>query len=538
MSNRRKKKQNTIPLNTPTLSLDDIDNVRANLLIKEQLLIEKGLNSSDPQQILKAQRYLTQIQEQQQEDIKSFLISPDNLYNNGNGFRQPTKSVTYNTLRRMARTPVIKTIINTRVDQVAGFAEPTTNLQEKGWTIRKKPSLFGEGKELNKKDQLIIEETIKFISNGGDESFKWSFDSFETYLRQIARDSYEIDQICMEMVPDRKGKLIQYLPVDGATMRILDVDSSGFKESHKEIRGYYPRYAQVYEDKVYAEFYPWEMSFGVRNSTTDIYSNQYGVSELEDMINIVTWTLFGLQYNGNFFSQGSNPKGFFTMKGTLAPNSVNQFKQNWRNTVSGVENAWKVPVIEAGQAEIDWINMQTSNKDMEFDKWMDFLILMSCCSFRIDPSEVGFNIQKAAQIFGQDGQKERLKHSQSKGLVPVLKLIQRLFNKYIVDQIAPGYEFIFTGIEVEDQVVALDMDVKKANSGFMSMEDGFKKWSGRDFDPESDTILNQTYFAQKQQEMMGGGYMNNEVNEDYPQEEQPQETNPFEKSLIDYLNKE
>lgn len=530
MSRNKRRKPSTN--NKPQLSLDDIFAMKQDLYIREQLLIEKSLNSTDPHSIIKAQRYLEQIRGQQQDDIKSFLVAPDDSFSNGNGYRQPVKGVSYQTLRRMARTPIIKTVINTRVDQVAAFSEPTNNLQEKGWTIRKKPSLFNTGeKELNKKEQIVVENLVKFIQNGGISEMKWSFDSLETYIRQIARDSFEIDQICIEVIPDRKGDIIQYVPVDGATIRILDTENLKFQKENEQVNGYYPKYAQVWEEEIKSTFYPWEMTFGVRNTTTDIYANQYGVSELEDMVNLVTWTLFGLQYNGNFFTQGSNPKGFFTLKGNLAPNAALQFKQNWRNTLSGVDNSHKVPVIEAGQSEIDWVDMQQSNKDMEFDAWIDFLILMSCCAFRIDPSECGFNLTKAAQIFGQDGQKERLKHSQAKGLVPVLKLIQRIFNKYIVERLAPGYEFIFTGIEVEDQTVALDMDVKKVSNGFMSMEDGFRKWSGRDFDPQKDTILNQSYITIQNQKQMGGDYMNDNVNNQSPDNE----PNPFEKSMQNYI---
>ena len=56
-------------------------------------------------------------------------------------------------------------------------------------------------------------------------------------------------------------------------------------------------------------FFPWELTFGIRNKSSDIFTNGYGVSELEDMVQIVTWLLFGMQYNSNFFSQGSNTKG-------------------------------------------------------------------------------------------------------------------------------------------------------------------------------------------------------------------------------------
>lgn len=39
----------------------------------------------------------------------------------------------------------------------------------------------------------------------------------------------------------------------------------------------------------YVVFYPWELGYGVRNKTTNVLRNGYGCSELETLIEIVTW---------------------------------------------------------------------------------------------------------------------------------------------------------------------------------------------------------------------------------------------------------
>ena len=518
-------------------SLEEILAKEQQLNIQKNLLLEKSLNSSDPLELMKAHNYIYS-QKKDETELKSFLFNPDLSSLNTNNFRTPLKRSSYETLRKMARTPIIKTIIGTREDQVAGFASPVTSDQEKGWMIRKKKrNLYEENKEKSSLDeQKRIQYITDFIQNGGDGSNKWLFDSFEDYLRQMTNDSLTIDQICVENIYSRGNKLVQYRPIDGATIRLVD-DSNieRISQYFKQEQGYWPKYVQVWQDQVYSHFYPWEMTFGVRNKVTDINTNGYGISELEDMINIVSWLLFGLQYNGNFFQQGSNPKGFFSIEGTLPPNALNEFKQMWRNTIAGVSNSHKVPVIESGSSKVNWIPMQTTNKDMEFDNWLEFLIVISCCMFKIDPTECGFNLKKAAQIFGQDGQKERLQHSQSKGLTPILKIIQRIATKYWVEPLDDSYEFVFCGVEVQNQDVVLDMDVKKIQYGFLSLEDGFKKYSGREFDPEKDTILNQVWLQLKSQQQMGGAGMNGMVDQMGGEEEQQNPFNPFEKSLMNYL---
>ena len=57
---------------------------------------------------------------------------------------------------------------------------------------------------------------------------------------------------------------------------------------------------------------------------------------------------------------------------------------------------------------------------MEFTEWIKFLLVIACAVYRMDPSELGFQFQDAARIFGQEGQKERLDHSKQKGLTPLV----------------------------------------------------------------------------------------------------------------------
>ena len=69
----------------------------------------------------------------------------------------------------------------------------------------------------------------------------------------------------------------------------------------------------------------------------------------------------------------------------------------------------------------------------------------------------------------------------------------------------------------------------------VAMQDMFKKYSGRDFDPEKDIILNQVYQTQKQSQMFGGDMMNGIV-DDETGEPEAGIPNPFEdvgKSMAD-----
>ena len=138
---------------------------------------------------------------------------------------------------------------------------------------------------------------------------------------------------------------------------------------------------------------------------------------------------------------------------------------------------------------------------------------MTCAVYRIDPSELGFQFQDAARVFGQDGQKERLDHSQKKGLFPLLIFFQNIINRYIISEIDDRFEFVFTGVDIKDESAQIEIDKKKLDAGVVSLEDMFRKYSGRELDPEKDTILNSIYQTAQSNKMMGGEDMNGAVDE-------------------------
>ncbi len=533
--------------------LHDIDRAIADLSIRKNAMLDNFLTSKDPEDIIKASNYIEGLKSKDENKPKTYIYSPEQEFYTGLGYKASTRSTTYQILRGMGRVPIISTIITTRIGQIQNYINFTSDIQRPGWTIRKKKGRFDDGTEkLTDDDKREIDRIATFLEQGGSGS-KWDTgrDDFDVFVKKFVRDSLELDQACSEHQRARDGSLVGFFAADSATIRMLETidPRNTFKHDYEPIKGHLPIYAQVYNNRILEDretreqivFYPWEMSFQVRNQTSDMRANGYGVSELEILIDIITWLLYGMQYNGNFFKQGSNPKGFFTIKGNANQTVLNDFRQAWRSMVAGVQNSHKVPIFE-GQ-DINWVNMQMANKDMEFQMWNEFLMLMTCAVYRIDPSEAGFRFKQQGDIFGQDGQRERLEHSKDKGLKPLLAMVQKEINKYKVSELNPKFEFAWTGIDIEDETAILNNDKTKVDSGFMSMEDGFEKYSGRKFDPKKDTILNHAYIQHKQMDAFGGEQANMEVDDETGDEffnnpfSESEEENPFIKGLIDYANK-
>jgi len=504
----------------------DIDKEVALLAIERKLALEKQLSSNDPQDIFKAQSYLQEVESnKKKQDIRSFLFDPFDAYYTTNGYKQQRKRVSFEVLKKVGDTPIVGSIINTRIFQLQNFLRYTDNDKEEGFIIRKKRNLFDKKKaEVKKEERQKVEYIVNFLENGGLKS-KWDIaDDLHDFVRKIMRDSLTYDQLAAEMQRNRRFELISHTAIDASTIRILETVDPRFREQskqkYKEIFGQLPRYAQVYQSNVMRNslsqqeivYYPWELMYAQRNKATSLDKNGYGTSEVEVLLDIITWSLWGMQYNGNFFKQGSNPKGFINLKdGGANMDIVNDFRQTWRQMIAGVNNSHKIPVFSG--IDLEWIDLQSNNKDMEFQQWMEFLIIMLCSVFTIDPSELGYQFQKQAQVFGQQGQKERIQHSKKKGLKPLLLFLEKVLTKWIVSEIDSDYELIFTGIDNQDEMEVIEMTSKKLAAGTMSLEDAFEVENGRPFNPKKDTILNPVYLQAQQMKQYGGQDSNAAVDE-------------------------
>lgn len=434
---------------------NNIVNKKKELEIREHLLIEKGLTSQDPQTVMKALQAQEIKRNKGSENRKTTFIDPL-LFNDEFGYKKAVDKMSYHLLHRMSKTPIINAIIKTRKNQVAAFSEPQEDRFSPGFVIEKKSFYKKPGeKELSKEDLENIEFITEFILNCGVDA-SWSRDDFDTFLRKMVEDSLIFDQMNFEVVRNRGGELHEFLAVDAMTCRIADsFDDETYEGDREQIGGYYPSYVQVIEERTYAEYYPWELAFGRRNPSTRIHSYNYGRSELEDMVQVVTSQLWADEYNRNFFKQGAAPKGILKVKGGINNPRLNEFKQQWKAMISGVYNAFKTPVIDT--EEIDFVDLQKGNKDMEFGRWQDYLIKLACALYTIDPTEIGFasstGTGDSGSLFeGRSGANEaKLKFSKDKGLKPLLKFIERQINKMVVSQIDNRYRFRFVGYDSETE---------------------------------------------------------------------------------------
>lgn len=508
-------------------SLAGIDEQVAKLTIERQLRLEDAFRSGDVNTIYKAEKYYTQLLKQQQlkaqgSGMKSIVLDPLDTASTM-GYYVKASHLSYQALRAMARTPIIRAIINTRKDQVAEHCKPQPDKYSRGFVFKKKGT---DSDDLTDRDKRIIEKLTSFILNCGDDDDKWDMDDFEAFVRKVVEDSMVLDQACFEIIPNRGFEPVQFVAVDSAMFRIADTyDNQHNTQGRQKIRGYYPSFVQIYQSNIIAEFYPWELCFGVRNPSTNIYASNYGRSELEDLVQIVTSMLNSDKYNGNFFRHGSAPKGaLLVKKGNINPNTIAQLRRDWNAMMSGVDGAHKTPVLDA--ESVEWLDLHKNNRDMEFSKFQEYLIRVACAVYKISPEEVGFPLggTQNSGIGSKEGGAQEKEYSMNKGLKPLLTSIQSWINKYIIGPKTNGqWIFEFAGLDSE---TAKDEEerLSKAVTTYMEVNEvrvakGLKRKKGYDI-ILNPIISQQRMMEQQQQQQMGEQF-------EQQDEEQRNNTNPF-----------
>lgn len=389
--------------------------------------------------------------------------------------------------------------------------------------------------ELERKAKERLSEKIKekrkaledFILNCGRtedrpfESKKWNFDAC---LRAWVRDSLTYDKMCSELVPDNENKLHHFIPIDGSTIKFSTPDINKYKSfatATATLDFMYPekqvdylmderdvleldeemleadryKYVQVIRGKIERAYTDDELIFGMRNPTTDIYSNGYSVTELELLVSLVTSHLNAEYYNKAYFTQGFSAKGILHLKAPINRRKLETIRQQWHHMIRGSKNSFQTPIF-AGMDEVKWIPLTQSHSDIEFQGWMNYLIKMICAIYQIDPYEIGIGMKDEGRSGGGisgDNTQEKLKISKDKGLRPLLRFIENYINVNIIDKLDEDFRLEFIGIDEESKLMSLERNLKEIKA-FKTVnevrdENGLAPLPGMD-----DVILDTVYF--------------------------------------------
>lgn len=349
-------------------------------------------------------------------------------------------------LKKFGNNIILNAIINTRANQVSMYCKPARNSEKGvGYEVR----LRDIEQEPTSHDLANIKRIESFLENTGQ--FKdQNRDTFTKFCKKIVRDTYMYDQVNFEKVFAKDGSFIKFDMVDPTTI-FLGTNKDGKVIKHGE------RFVQVLDGRVVATFNEREMAFAVRNPRTDIEVGAYGYPELEIALKQFIAHENTESFNDRFFSHGGTTRGILQIKSgqQQSTQALDIFRREWKSSLSGINGSWQIPVVSA--EDVKFVNMTPSANDMQFEKWLNYLINVISALYGIDPAEINFPNNGGATgskggSLNEGNSKQKMQASQNKGLQPLLQFIEDTINTYILAEFGDKYQFQFRGGDLEAQL--------------------------------------------------------------------------------------
>lgn len=400
-------------------------------------------------------------------DVGSMQYNPVDISNSymmdSTGVAAESKrGLDFEQLRAMARIPLIAAIINTRMNQVAEFAAPCHSGNSIGFQIRLRDRAAPPTDEQRK----TIDDIYKFMTTCGDPRLDFE-SNFESFLRMLTKDSLMFDTACFEVARTRGGQVCGFLNVDAATIRRAKLTEQEKEAGRRDQDGVH--FVQVVNNKIVSEFGVKDLCFGIRRPRTDIRFKGYGEPELELCIGLLTNLLNAENFNAANFTNGISASGIVAIKTSMNPQLFRAFRREFYQMLSGSANAKKTPLIQLSpdnDEDVKAINLSATNKEMEFQAWLNHIMKQICAIWSIDPVEVGFSFGDTgvSSSLTQGGPAEKVLMSRERGLRPILRAIEYWLNKYVIHELDPEMELIFTGLDSETPGQKLKMDIDKVHS--------------------------------------------------------------------------
>ena len=329
------------------------------------------------------------------------------------------------------------------------FFKPSTNRNLRGFIVKKAGEDVIKAAGQKSKERTLIEQFL--LNTGFDKNT--DRDNLSRFCTKIVRDALEIDQVATEIGYTRAGKPYAFWAVDGATIeKVLPDQENPYNIKHVQIINSIPK-----------AFYPeGTLIFDYQNPRTDINYSFYGYSVVEQAIDLITSTINAFTYNSGFFTENKLPRGMLLLDGNASQETVEQMEDYIADIMSGSpSNQWRVPIIPAGNGTggesnaIKWVALGGTNREMEFQGWLDLLISATVSLFGCSMEELGLHSSKSQPVFERNAAPE-IEASKSLVLGDMLSFVQQYLNK-IIEKVFPGYEIEFVGYERDDPKQILDL---------------------------------------------------------------------------------
>lgn len=420
-------------------------------------------------------------------------------------YGQRPSSLGWGTLGRLARTPLIATIIQIRSEQAAKFARPSENPHSAGFQIK----MRGTKRAPRRSEAKMIEQLGRFLSQCGtiqDVRQLQARHDLPAFVKMMVRDSLTYDQACAEIIPSKSARLggalrpARFEAIDGSTIRVAQaaLEAHGLPEDDFTT----PRHVQVYEESVVNEYPLGRLMWMVRNPSTSIYRMGYGMAEGEMLIRVLTAWLNAFNRNASYFTQGYNADGILNIKkgagAGIHETQMRSFKRELQLAAMGVQNAHRLPIVNT--EGLEWVSVGNDAQEMQWPGWSDLLVKLTYAIFLMDSAEGNMPFGNGGQssAMGGSNDAEKIEASRQRGLVPLVHSIFDSLNKFVTWPLDPDFVAVPTGVAGRDEASDLDLDAKRVKV-YMTVNE---IRASRDLPPlpgkQGETLLDPTFLQAAQ----------------------------------------
>jgi len=362
------------------------------------------------------------------------------------GILNPQQHYSMELFRRIAEKAwLINVVIGHIIDKTIPYMNPLTDKGRRGFEIVLKDPDAKMAKAQKKRAKELQEMLLK---TGWDNSLKHE-DDLPTYTKKILRDLLTLDQVAAEKLWSRGGDLLAFEAIDAAT--ILRCTEEGY-DGDDSIR-----YVQMIQSQVVSQYQSHQIILGYDNPRTDVKAYGYGYSKIEQCVGLVISSINTFAYNASAFTEDKLPRGMLLLNGDVGFEEVEEIEDYLIDVmgpdgIAGATKRWGIPIIPSGKSDgkssITWQPMGSSNQEMQYSRWQDFLNMGIAAIYGVDIESTGMKNEKGAKIM-ESGSAEAHKYSDDKGIGNSLTFLSRHFQG-IIDDVDPIYKWRFIGFEQDD----------------------------------------------------------------------------------------
>jgi hypothetical protein len=385
------------------------------------------------------------------------------------------------------RNGIVASIITLRIQQALEFSNITHDKDVPGWEL----ILKDNNKTLSstqKKQKQFLEEFLSQTKVPDYEGLEPKYDDFKDLIIKFVRDRILIDKVCWEIERDNAGRALAIWVLDGAT--IFPIMPGGYYGSISQIgygnHGYNKLADEIRKSKlekvpeleeiafvqellygtsgggVVAAFRRNDLIYDLGNELNDIRLYKQGLSVTEKANTAIVAFINSLTFNSNGLSRGSIPKVAIAMgkDSNYTEDQLEDMQDEWLANFEAMDGQWNIPILNS-DAKI--LNLLPNNRDMEYQKYMEFTGALICSIFGVDSSEIGLRLNQAQAVLSENQDGKQI-FSKNRGLREMLGGFAYAMNKFLDKSgydFAKDFRFHFNGLSTEDK--GFESDLRKKN---------------------------------------------------------------------------